>query len=186
MFLMLERFMLMCPYVKKALIDEKKEDLIVGLDLSYLNDVIDALRPLKIVSRKICQRDANAIFSIVLNKLKQLNTSISNQLYDNDDATSVEIFVENQQDNIIMYKPNNFPMLDVYPEFDQKDFVIAFMMLFQVEQLDQLSNEFSVICIDATHGVGNGYKMITVLTTDEFYQGMPLAFCISKSEKKKF
>jgi hypothetical protein len=37
-------------------------------------------------------------------------------------------------------------------------------------------------CIDATHNVGNGFKLITVLTVNEFFQGTPLAFCISKRE----
>ena len=40
----------------------------------------------------------------------------------------------------------------------------------------------TIICIDATHGMGNGYKLITVLTVNEFYQGTPLAFCVSKKE----
>ena len=53
---------------------------------------------------------------------------------------------------------------------------------FQVSCCDQLQNEFSVVCVDATHGVGNGYKLITVLTVNEFYQRQPLAFCVSKTE----
>ena len=94
-----------------------------------------------------------------------------------EDSTSVHMFVENNLDNgnVIMYKPNRVKLVE-YPELNGADFAIAIMTQFQLEQLDQLSNEFSVICVVATHCVGHGYKMITVLTVDEFYQGMPLAF----------
>lgn len=100
-----------------------------------------------------------------------------------EDATSVHIFVKNDHEkNVILYKPNRV-INPKYPKLNTTDFAIAFMTQFQIDRCDQLLNEYSVVCLDATHGIGHGFKMITVLTVDEFYQGLPLAFCISKSEK---
>lgn len=52
----------------------------------------------------------------------------------------------------------------------------------QVSWCDQLENEFSVICVDATHVMGNGFKMVTVLTVNDFYQGPLLVFSITRTE----
>ena len=86
MFAMLERFSFLHPCIKKALKDEKKEDLLKDIDFEFLDELIDALRPLEYLTRKLCQRDANlfttdAVFSVALNKLLQLDTRTSNTLY---------------------------------------------------------------------------------------------------------
>lgn len=44
------------------------------IDIKFLDQIVDALRPLEVVTRKICQRDAtlvtaDTIFSIALKKL---------------------------------------------------------------------------------------------------------------------
>lgn len=164
-------------------IDRKTRSVIYGL-------LLLGLSPKAIVEKMQSKVKTERLYHLLLRDVLNIRRDtgvgdVSRGEMNADDATSVHIFVENNRENVLMYKPNNIPMPDVYPELDANDFAIAFMVPFQVEQLDQLSNEFSVICIDATHGVGHGYKMITVLTVDEFYQGMPLAFCISKSEKSE-
>jgi hypothetical protein len=105
-----------------------------------------------------------------------------NQLHA-DDATSVDMFVKANLDKKIvigykLYKVHD----DQYPLLQDDDFFLALMTGFQVECCDNLQYDWSCVCIDATHNVGNGFKLITVLIINEFYQGKPLAFCISKRE----
>ena len=88
LFTMLERFSFLYLCVMKTLGDEGNEGLAKDIDVKFLDQIVDVLRPLEIVTRKICQRDAtlitaDTIFSIALNKLKDLQTPISIQLYEN-------------------------------------------------------------------------------------------------------
>ena len=92
----------------------------------------------------------------------------------------MELFVKSQKEfgSIIACKENtlsdkNYPHLLI----DKDNFLIAFMTNFQVHCCKLANNEYSIICIDAFHGMVNGYKLITVLNVN---QGTPLAFCVSK------
>ena len=86
LFKMLERFSTLHLCVEKTLNDEGKKDLIKAIDIKFFDEVVDALRPVEWLTRKLCQRDAtlvtaDASFSIVLKKLTCLNTLVSEQIY---------------------------------------------------------------------------------------------------------
>lgn len=73
---MLDRFSLLYLYVNKTLDDLNNKDLIKDLDIKFLEQVVDALRSVEWLTRKLCQRDAtlvtaDATFSVVLKKLER-------------------------------------------------------------------------------------------------------------------
>ena len=162
-------------------IDRKTKSMIYGL-------LLRGLEPAKILEKLQSKDEAHRNYYLKLRDILNIQKATSivclenGQLHE-DDATSVKLFVEERcnSKDVIIYKPNR--VLDLkYPELIATDFVIGLMTDTQVSWCDLLENEFSVICIDATHGMGNGFKMITIMTINEFYQGIPLAFCISRTE----
>lgn len=97
-----------------------------------------------------------------------------------DDATSVDMWVtqclESENNPVIYYKKQG----DICAEFNllEKDFCLIIMDKVQVELLEKFGEQF--IAIDSTHGL-NAYdfELTTILSVDEFHEGMPLAFMFS-------
>lgn len=84
---MFERFQLIYPCALKVAKEFNLVSLITDIDTGLLGDVVDALKPLEVVTKKICQRDANLIvadkiFSIALNILRNQNTAVSKKIHD--------------------------------------------------------------------------------------------------------
>ena len=99
-----------------------------------------------------------------------------------DDATSVELWVNEMNDKgdqspVLLYKPQG--KNKTFDNLHANDFVLAIQTPMQADMMKALGNE-KVVCIDATHGT-NGYdfSLITVLVTDEFGEGYPVAWCLS-------
>lgn len=167
--------------VCNSTIDRKTKRMIYGL-------LLKGLEPRKILEKLQSRNDTERNYYLKLRDVLNIQnaTSIVNiengQLH-TDDATSVDLFVDEHchSGEVIIYKPKR-AVDPKYPELMSSDFVFGLMTDIQISWCDQLENEFSVVCVDATHGMGNGFKMITVLTINEFYQGLPLAFCISRTE----
>lgn len=167
--------------VEHCSLDEGTKSMIYGL-------LLKGLEPKVIVGKLLSDDETNRLYYLKVRDVMNICRDTGIGLLDRgqmhtDDATSVQIFVENEVKigSVIAYKPNNVKHPD-YPDLDQKDFIIAIMTDYQVECCKFLDDDYSVICVDATHGVGHNYKLITVLTVNDLYQGQPIAFCISKFE----
>ena len=65
-------------------------------------------------------------------------------------------------------------------ELDESDFFLVLMFPFQVQLAELVKKENSVITIDATHGLTSKLQLVTVLTLDEWREGKPLAFFITR------
>ena len=81
------------------------------------------------------------------------------------------------QSPVLLYKPQG--KNKTFDNLHANDFVLAIQTPMQADMMKALGNE-KVVCIDATHGT-NGYDflLITVLVTDEFGEGYPVAWCLS-------
>ena len=84
---MVERFNKLKNCILKALIDLNSNILMDDCEFKQLNDLIEALQPLKLTVEALCRRDstlltADAVLWTVLSNLKNQNTKISIQLYE--------------------------------------------------------------------------------------------------------
>ena len=101
----------------------------------------------------------------------------------NDDATSVQILVEemkmSESNRIILYKPQGMPQPEACENMCNNDFMLVIQTHLQAEIIKKYSYD-RVICIDSTHGT-NGYDftLITIVVIDDFGEGFPVALCIS-------
>lgn len=104
------------------------------------------------------------------------------------DATSVGIWVEQMKEidgnPVILYKPQGLKQPQECDNLSDRDFVIAIQTPLQADLMKKLCNG-RVVCIDGTHGT-NGYDftLITVMVVDEYWEGVPVAWCISNREDK--
>ena len=103
-----------------------------------------------------------------------------------DDATSVHLWVEEMKthtDNpVLLYKRQGEKQPDNCDNLSDNDFVIAIQTKLQERVMQRLTND-RVLCVDSTHGT-NGYDftLITVIVTDEYGEGFPVAWCVSNRE----
>ncbi|KAJ6646218.1 hypothetical protein Bhyg_01429, partial [Pseudolycoriella hygida] len=86
---MLHRFYELRKPVKKALVDLDGGDKLDldEMEMELVCEISTALKPLKAAVEALCRRDANlltadAILSFALNKLRELNTELSNELFE--------------------------------------------------------------------------------------------------------
>ena len=103
-----------------------------------------------------------------------------------DDATSIHLWVEDmrtQQDNpVLLYKPQSQLPTPDCADLSKQDFVLAIQTPLQADIMKRLSKD-RVICVDSTHGTtGYDFPLITVLIVDEYGEGFPVAWCIANRE----
>lgn len=104
---------------------------------------------------------------------------IDEAIRDQNDAISVDMWVQDSS-NVILYKKQG--EIDTANVFKKEDFLLAFMTTSQTELLRKFGNE-GIICMDATHATNPyDFKLITILTVDDFEEGFPVAFLFSNRE----
>ena len=98
-----------------------------------------------------------------------------------DDAASVNVLVNDLQaldDNpVLLFKKQT----EEYEGLNNEDFALILQTKFQKNMFTKFAK--SIVCIDGTHDT-NKYKfqLYTLLTLDEWNEGVPVAFCISNRE----
>lgn len=90
-----------------------------------------------------------------------------------EDAVSVDMFVNELQKEpynpVLLYKRQH-ESSPSYPSLPKESFVLAMQTEFQKDCYQRYASK--VLCVDATHGTNAyGFKLITVMVTDEFGQG---------------
>lgn len=114
-----------------------------------------------------------------IRNIAQTYKIIDGAVRDQNDAVSVDMWVKNSS-NIILYKKQG--EIDTANVFNKEDFLLAFMTTSQKQLLHKFGNE-GIICMDATHGTNPyDFKLITILTVDDFEEGFPVAFLFSNRE----
>ena len=105
-----------------------------------------------------------------------------------DDAISVTCWVEEMkrrgQDNnpVLLYKPQTVPQPDHCDNLCDNDFIICLQTPIQASIMKHFGHR-RIVCIDSTHGTNSyNFSLITVLVTDEFGEGYPVAWCLSNRE----
>ncbi|XP_065203989.1 uncharacterized protein LOC135834080 [Planococcus citri] len=143
-----------------------------GVPLSRVLDDIREEEPTTI--KRIHLTDRNDLHNI--KKTYGINCPLR---YDNNDPTSVAVFIEkmkmNEKGNPIIFFKDQQTELE---SFEKKDFILIMMSEFQKEMFVKYGHR--CVCIDGTHGL-NEYKFIlyTIVVLDEFDNGIPVAFCFS-------
>ena len=92
---------------------------------------------------------------------------------DSDDATSVQLIVNELQDEsynpVLIYKPQHKQSSE-YPSVPADAFLLAIQTLWQKEMYKKFST--SVLCIDSTHGTNAyNFRLITGVVPDNFEKG---------------
>ncbi|XP_046990382.1 uncharacterized protein LOC124595609 [Schistocerca americana] len=89
------------------------------------------------------------------------------------DAVSVKLWVEERQsDNPVLYFKQQ---KEVYPNFQDEDFILIIMTDFQAEQLLKYGED--KICVDGM--TAYDFQLFTIVVVDRYGAGMPVAFCFS-------
>lgn len=101
--------------------------------------------------------------------------------YHKNDVTSVELFVKHLQmlgdDCPVLYYKKQGVECETHC-FDKDDFVLVLMTSFQQSVAKRFASK--KVCVDSTHGTtGYDFLLTTLLTVDEYGEGVPLAFLIS-------
>ena len=83
------------------------------------------------------------------------------------------------QTTLLFYTGEKQP--ETCDNISENDFILAIQTPLQERIMKKLTNG-RVLCVDSTHGT-NGYDftLITVLVVDEYGEGFPVAWCISRS-----
>ena len=88
-----------------------------------------------------------------LYNIQQANNLNHDSVRHTNDAISVECWVQEMNNDVLFYKPQNV-LLKGHPELIQQDFVLVIMTQGQLEMLQNFGDD--CICLDETHGL-NGY-----------------------------
>ena len=123
---------------------------------------------------------------------------------DPNDMKSVFIFAKNHPEEVIYFRPQTpKPVEPQTPELVQlptpepvqlrcskpvepKDHKHELVICFQTQrQRDLCKNDFRFLFVDTTHNIGPKLKLATLMTKDEDFEGVALAFCICESESEE-
>ena len=82
---------------------------------------------------------------------------------------------------MLINKIQGMKQQDDLDNFSDEDFIICLQTEFQQDMLSQHGS--NVICADATHGTNMyDFLLITILTMDEYGEGIPVGWMISNRE----
>lgn len=100
------------------------------------------------------------------------------------DEASVHSWVEEMKSNecnpVLFYKRQD----EDHSLIGKKEFMLVLMTAFQKNILSRFGADR--ICVDSTHGIsGYQFELVTILTIDEFEEGIPVAFCIMSTVDTK-
>ncbi|KAI5741100.1 hypothetical protein M8J76_010413 [Diaphorina citri] len=155
-------------------------DLIAGKLLQGVpaDTVLDQVRD---SIKGTCER-IHLISKRQIQRIEQCIGLTSSVQRDENDLTSVAMFVEESKDStenvVILYKNQG----EVHPVLDKQDFVLGIMSKAQEAMLKKFGTN-GIICMDSTHGTNPyDFNLITVLTVDDFGEGFPVAFLYANKE----
>ncbi|KAJ8909974.1 hypothetical protein NQ315_008989 [Exocentrus adspersus] len=113
--------------------------------------------------------------------------SLHHQQYHQNDVISVDLWVKHMKTigddcPVLYYKKQG--VTDDSGDFDENDFFLTIMTSFQASLLLNFGNR--KICIVSTHGTNAfDFLLTTLLTVDEFGEGVPVAFLLSNRVNRK-
>lgn len=113
----------------------------------------------------------------VINIKNAFNISIADGVRHADDAKSVDLWVNSEQQDVIYYKKQSTG----HRLLKDEDFCLIIMTNSQQVMLKKFGQ--NIIAIDSTHGINNyDFELTTLVVVDEFREGFPVA-CMFSNRK---